>query len=319
MPTLYPLKFSPQFEYRPWGGRRLADLVSTVLPEGAPVGEAWLLSDRDGHQSVVAEGALKGTSLNRLLEQWPLELMGTERQACSRFPLLLKFLDVTDSLSVQVHPAGKTEAWVVLAAGGDALVYAGLKADTTAQLLRTAIAQGEVPGTLVPLTPQVGDAILIPAGTVHCLHDLLVFEVQENCDVTYRLYDWDRIDGRTHAPRPLQVEEALACIGFPPHPVCAATPVVECAEPVLRERLVGCSFFGLARVHARTTFMVGTVGAPSILVCIEGEGNVMHADTAFSLARGDLMLLPAALGACHCVPEASLTLLEVSLPRGVTA
>jgi mannose-6-phosphate isomerase len=317
MTALYPLKFVPQFEYRPWGGRRLAGLVSAPLPDASPVGEAWLLSDRAMHASVVADGPLRGTRLRQLLDQCALALLGPQALAAARFPLLLKFLDVTGTLSVQVHPAGKTEAWVVIAAGNDARVYAGLKPATTAPMLRAAIADGSVTGHLVSFVPRVGEAILIPAGTVHCLHDVLVFEVQENCDVTFRLHDWNRIDDRTHALRPLQVEQALQSIHFAEAPAVPAVPVVECAAPIRRERLLDSPFFGVARVHAGTSFMVGAVAAPRILVCLEGRGNVMHADEAWSLSRGDTMVLPAGIGVCRCVPEPNLTLLEVSLPQRV--
>ena len=319
MPSLYPLKFVPQFEYRPWGGRRLAGLVSSALPDALPVGEAWLLSDREDHASIVADGEMKGASLRQLLDQRPLEILGAYAPHLTRFPLLLKFLDVTGTMSVQVHPASKTEAWVVLASGSDSRLYAGLKPGTTVLGLGRALAHGTVPETLASFAPEVGEAILIPAGTVHCLHNLVVFEVQENSDVTYRLYDWNRVDGRSDVPRPLQVEQALASIDFSQRPVGPVAPVVECAAPILRELLVECSFFRLGRIAAATAFMVGAVGTPRILVCIAGGGNVMHADSAWPLTRGDTMLLPAALGVCHCVPEPSLTLLEVSLPHGAAA
>ena len=150
---LYPFRFDPLFQYRPWGGRRLADLLSIALPGDDPVGEAWILSDRDEHSSVVADGPLKGKTLGQLMNQWPDRLLGNRSGVFNRFPLLLKFLDARSALPVQVHPSdrqtkylpagetGKTEAWVVLAAGRESRIYAGLSPNTTPDLLREALAK----------------------------------------------------------------------------------------------------------------------------------------------------------------------------------
>ncbi len=223
---LYPLRFEPIYQYRLWGGRRLAKLLKAPLPGDGPIGEAWLLSDRDDHVSRVANGPLEGTTLRQLLEQFPDRLLGKLAGRFPRFPVLLKFLDARDKLSVQVHPAdgqrdyipagesGKTEAWVVLEAGPKSRIYAGLKPGTTRDDLKRALASRAVADLLPSFTPRVGDAVFIRAGTVHSLSDVVVFEVQENSDVTFRLYDWDRIDPNTGKPRPLQVEQAMACIDF---------------------------------------------------------------------------------------------------------
>src|SRR5580658_4687028 len=157
---LYPLRFEPIYQYRLWGGRRLADLLSATLPSG-PIGEAWILSDRDEHPSVVANGSLKGQTICRLLKEFPEELLGKLAGRFGRFPLLLKFLDAREMLSVQVHPAdaradllpagetGKTEAWVVLEAGKESRVYAGLKPGTNAADLRQSLATGRMADDLI--------------------------------------------------------------------------------------------------------------------------------------------------------------------------
>ncbi len=200
---LYPLRFQPIYQYRPWGGRRLADMLSVPLPGDGPIGEAWLLSDRDDHPSLVAEGPLKGKTIGQLLKESPEDILGNLAGHYARFPLLLKFLDVQGALSVQVHPSdahkelipsgnsGKTESWVVLEKGPEARIYAGLKPDTTPEVLRQAITKGTVSDHLASFGPRLGDAVFIRAGTVHSLRDVVVFEVQENSDVTFRLYDWD--------------------------------------------------------------------------------------------------------------------------------
>src|ERR1700722_17086838 len=146
--TLYPLKFDLIYQYRVWGGRRLADLLSKPLPPNDPIGEAWILSDRDDHPSRVTNGLLKGQTIKQLLEHSGEQLMGSLFGKFDRFPLLLKFLDCQQVLSVQVHPSdqlkkyipkgehGKTEAWVVLQTGKDARIYAGLKPGTTEQEIK---------------------------------------------------------------------------------------------------------------------------------------------------------------------------------------
>ena len=206
---LYPLRFEPIYQYRLWGGRRLADVLTAPLPGDGPIGEAWVLSDRDDHQSLVADGPLKGRTIGQLLKQWPEQVLGKLAGRFHRFPLLLKFLDARDMLSVQVHPSdrqvnylpagetGKTEAWVVLEAGTESRIYAGLKPATTQESLQQALINGTVADCLASFKPNPGDAVLIPAGTVHSLNDVVVFEVQENSDVTFRLYDWDHVDAKT--------------------------------------------------------------------------------------------------------------------------
>src|SRR6202167_470097 len=152
---LYPLRFTPIYQYRPWGGRRLADLLTEPMPSG-PIGEAWLLSDGDDHASQVAEGPLKGQTIGQLLKQFPEQMLGKLAHRFQRFPLLLQFLDAQEMLSVQVHPTkantdllpagetAKSEAWVVLEGGGQSRVYAGLKVGTTAADLRRSLANGTV-------------------------------------------------------------------------------------------------------------------------------------------------------------------------------
>jgi len=260
--SLYPLRFEPIYQYRPWGGRRLASLLSTPLPGDGPIGEAWLLSDREDHPSRVADGPLKGCSLGQLLQQWPGQMLGKLAGHFRRFPLLLKFLDVRDRLSVQVHPSdkqtqyipvgetGKTEAWVVLEAGPKSRIYAGLKPDATADTLRQALSKGAVADQLASFIPKAGEGIFIPAGTVHSLGDVVVFEVQENSDVTFRLYDWDHVDAKTGHPRPLQIEQAMACIDFAQGAIGPIAPMIDEEKPVLRERLFDCEYFGVWRFCA---------------------------------------------------------------------
>jgi mannose-6-phosphate isomerase len=324
---LYPLRFEPIYQYRLWGGRRLADLLNATLPSG-PIGEAWILSDRDDHPSRVANGALKGQTIGELLKQFPEQLLGKLAGRFRRFPLLLKFLDAREMLSVQVHPAdartdllpagetGKTEAWVVLEAGTESRVYAGLKPGTTADDLRQSLATGTMADDLLRFTPKPGDGVFLPAGTVHSLGEgVVVFEVQENSDVTFRLYDWGHVDAKTGHPREVQIEQALACINFTDGAAGLVTPMVETTKPVERESLFQCEHFRVWRLRGHLPFAVGAAGVARVLVCIEGAGQIEHAGATYAVGKGNVTLLPAVAGACVFRPNGTVNLLEIALPE----
>jgi mannose-6-phosphate isomerase len=169
---------------------------------------------------------------------------------------------------------------------------------------------------LASFTPKTGAGIFIPAGTVHSLGDVVVFEVQENSDVTFRLYDWDHVDAKTGKPRPLQVDQAMACIDFAQGAIRPVVSMVDEVKPVLRERLFDCEHFGLWRFGAESPFGVGAEGTPRVLVCLVGDGQVEHDGANYAIGKGDVLLLPAVVGACLCRPHGAISLLEISLPEG---
>jgi len=324
---LYPIRFEPIYQYRIWGGRQLADLLTAPLPDNDPIGEAWVLSDRDDHASIVADGPLKGQTIGQLMKKFPEQMMGTLAGKFNRFPLLLKFLDAHEMLSVQVHPSdmhkdfipegehGKTEAWVVLKSGSESRIYEGLKSGTTAENLRQSIANGKVEDHLSYFTPKRGDAVFLPAGTVHSLGgNIVVFEVQQNSDVTFRLYDWNHIDAKTGKPRALQIDQAIACIDFTQGEKAPVIPVLEEQKSVMRERLFQCEYFRLWRLSGKLPFTVGEKDIPRVLVCIDGEGKLKHNNTSYRIRKGDVWLVPAIVGSCLFCPNASVSLLEISLP-----
>ena len=325
---LYPLRFDPIYQYRLWGGRRLGELLTAPLPVDSPIGEAWVLSDREDHPSLVASGPLQGRTIGQLIDEFPEDLMGKLAARFHRFPLLLKFLDVHEMLSVQVHPGdertdllragetGKTEAWVVLEAVPASRIYAGLKSGTTLADLRKSLRDGTLPHRLRCVVPQAGDGVLIPAGTVHSLGgDVMVFEIQENSDVTFRLYDWGHVDSKTGQPRPLQVEQALASVCFGENSAGLVTPAVESTTPIRREQLFNDEHFLLWRLRGQSPFSVGSPDAPRVLVCVEGAGHLEDDEETYAVGRGDVWLLPSVLGACTFRPIDSVTLLEIAIPE----
>lgn len=329
--SLYPLGFVPIYEYRLWGGRRLSEQLTAPLPGEGPVGEAWLLSDRDGYMSPVLDGWLKGWSIREVLREFPEQVLGASAGSFPRFPLLLKFIDAHEDLSVQVHPSdrdvtllpagepGKTEAWVVLRSESHSRVYEGLTPGTTVDDLRAAVDAGTVAEHLIRFAPKPGDGFFIPAGTVHSLGgDVVVFEVQQNSDVTFRLYDWDRTDPNTGRPRALQVSEALACVDVAAGRDGPVAPVLGSATSVPRERLFLCDYFTVWRLRGTSPFTVGSAGSARVVVCIDGGGELEHDGEPYPCRKGDVLLLPAAIGACTFRPDRASVVLEIAIPEPST-
>jgi mannose-6-phosphate isomerase len=322
---LYPLRFDPIFKSAIWGGNRLAELLGRRPPIDGPIGEAWLLSDQGSNLSCVADGPLKGRTLRELLDQMAPRILG--RQPRRRFPLLLKFIDAQQALSVQVHPhdrhtdlvppgeQGKTEAWVVLHAEPDSRIYAGLRPGVGPAELQQALDRQTVEMCLHWFTPRPGDCVFIPAGTVHALGaGVVIFEVQQTSDVTFRLYDWNRVDARTGQPRELHIDQSFACTDFAAGPRQPEGPVNEATTPVLRERLTRCDYFTVWRHRGSQPFPVGAAGACRILVGLAGRADVDHVGKPCPIRKGDVLLLPAEIGRCNCHPVGEATLLECGLP-----
>ena len=325
---LYPLQFEPIYQYRLWGGRRLEEILTLPLPVDGPIGEAWLLSDRDDHQSKVVNGNLKDWTIGQLMNKFPEQLMGNLAGQFSKFPLLLKFLDAQKMLSVQVHPSdaykdllppgetGKTEAWVVLKAGPESLIYDGLKSGTTAQNLRESISKGTVEDHLSSITPNEDDAFFIPAGTVHSLGgDVVVFEVQQNSDVTFRLFDWNHVDSKTEKPRALQVDQALECINYSQGIASPIKAKEITTTPVKREQLFNAEHFELWRNSGKLPFTIGAKNEPRILVCLEGNGRLENENILYVVRKGDVFILPAVTGVCTFRPEGFVKVLEIEIPH----
>jgi len=323
MTALYPLRFRPIFRPYLWGGRRLETALGKQLGPGEHWAESWELCDHGQDQSIVQFGHLAETTLADLMAQFPNELLGRHNPQ-SRFPLLVKFLDANELLSVQVHPddalaakltppdLGKTEVWVVLESEPGSAVYAGLKPGVDRAALAEAIRQGRCQDCLHSFHPVPGDCIFLPAGTVHTFgNGVLVAEIQQSSDVTHRLFDWNRVgpDGR---PRPLHVELGLDAIDYHRGPV--APQELRPTDRPQVGRLVDCEKFLLDRWTFDSPLTVGGDGRFHIIVVLEGAIAIEVDPSGIPLPRGNTALLPASCGPTRLTPQVKTVLLDAYLP-----
>ncbi len=325
---MHPLILAPVYRRYLWGGRRFATALGRDLPPGDDFAESWELVDRPatdgGDQSVVAAGPLTGRPLGDLVRGHGRELLG-RHAPLPAFPLLFKFLDACRDLSVQVHPddiraarlsppdRGKTEAWYVIDAAPGSRIYAGLEPGVGQVELAAAIRAGTCADVLHSFEPRPGDCIFIPAGTVHAIGaGLLVGEIQQSSDVTYRLFDWNRT-GPDGKPRPLHVEagvEAVTKFG----PVAPVQPTAT-ADPAVK-RLVTSDYFLLDEVQPTNSWSVGGDDACHFLAVLEGAIAFADRWNLPTVRRGQTVLVPSAIGrqTLRTAPGTSTTLLHVALP-----
>jgi mannose-6-phosphate isomerase len=322
----YPLRFEPIFKHALWGGRSLRPLFGLEARDELE-GEAWLVSDQGDNLSQVTDGPLQGVTLRDLMLAHRKALIGDAAAPHGRFPLLLKLLDARQPLSVQVHPNdeqalhlepasagfGKTEAWVILKTEPGSLLYAGFREGAQSHQFRDALTGGTLPDVLHAFSPVPGDCVFLEAGTVHAIGGgLMLFEVQQTSDITYRLFDWGRVDAKTGQPRQLHIEPALLCANVERGPCRPVTP--EPLPGTERERLVSCRYFTLERFRTDKRFSVGAPGCCRLAVCVEGRAVVEHRGKSYPLKLGDVLLMPAVVGACPCIPDGTATILECGIP-----
>ncbi len=325
------LRFIPLHIEKVWGGRRLHGVFGRELPEATPIGESWEISGLREHLTRVAEGPFKGADLYRLAERHGNEIFGADfaRRCREDFPLLVKFIDASDVLSVQVHPNdeqarargfpnGKSEAWVVIATDEGACVYRGFKAGVGPDEFRAALDSGDVArveGCLEKIICRPGDVIDLPAGTVHAIgKGLLLCEIQQSSDITYRVYDWGRV-GLDGKPRALHVEEAMKVLDFgDPGPGTLAGREVELAggaRKVYRDSYP----FHLEVASTSGEAALDSPGGRFEIVCfLAGAGEITGpSGGTWPVASGQSAIIPAAwggyeartVGSCRCPDDAA--------------
>jgi mannose-6-phosphate isomerase len=322
----YPLRFVPILRRLIWGGRRLGTVLHKPIRDETDYAESWELSDYHDSVSVVQEGDLADTTLRQLVHTRGQELLGPALDPRDQFPLLVKFIDAHQVLSVQVHPDdetgrrlagdnGKTETWVILDAQPGSAIYAGLQQGVGRIELAEAIQSGKVEHLLHRFEPKPGDCVLIEAGTVHAIGaGVLLAEIQEMSDATFRVDDWGRLgaDGKS---RPLHIRQAMESIDFGRGPVNPIAPEV---EPIqgggTRERLSWSSYFALERLRLKQATTVGQFDRFTILMGLGGSSEVVHRAESVRLDFGQTLLLPAALGPCRVSPCGDSTVLTCVVP-----
>jgi mannose-6-phosphate isomerase len=320
---MYPLLLKPVLKRARWGGRRLESLFNKELGPETDYAESWEVVDRGDLQSVVENGEWRGWTLHSLLERHAKEILGPHA-GVPRFPLLIKLLDATDRLSVQVHPtceqaaamrfadSGKSEGWVILETASDSRLYVGVREGVDAGTLRNAIQSGTVEDCLHSFVPQPGDCVYVPAGTIHAIGEgIVLVEVQQSSDLTFRLYDWDRL-GTDDLPRQLHIDEALRCADFTRGPVTPVVPAVSWEGSARIEQLIDCAHFILRRTQTDAPISVKDDGEPHVLMMLSGTAELACGGESWRVPRGRTVLLPADRPHVRLSPLGPCAMLDVT-------
>jgi mannose-6-phosphate isomerase len=314
---LYPLMFQPIFKERVWGGRNLASLYGKPLPADFPIGESWEITDRPEGVSVITNGPLAGKDLHWLMEHHAAELLGPAKSQSGRFPLLVKLLDAQDDLSLQVHPPAhkaaelggepKTEMWYVAQATPKAQIYVGLKNGVTKEEFESKVRDGSVADCFHRHTVMAGDSMFLPSGRVHALGaGSVIFEIQQNSDTTYRVFDWNRV-GLDGKPRDLHIEQAMASIDFNDFEPAKMTASNNTSSSLSRRSLVDHELFSvdLLSLPPKSSLPLKHTG-PLVVAATQNSVSIYSDGTPVRLSTGQFAVIPAS------VSEVSLQTSEVT-------
>ena len=320
---LYPLKFDPIFKYRIWGGEKLKTVLNKEYSENL-IGESWELSDVPGDISIINNGEHKGTALDVLIEKFPNEILGKSvlQNFGQKFPLLLKFIDAKTPLSIQVHPDdalakerndsfGKSEMWHVMQADKDAELIVGFNKQETKETYKAAIENKEILSLLNSVKVNSGDTFYIPAGRIHAIGaGVLLAEIQQTSDITYRIYDYDRVDAKTNKTRDLHTEESLDAIDFEVQDKYISDYSKEENTP---NKLVHSPYFKTDITFLKNELVKDYSNRDSFVIymCVEGKSTVSYNEVNYSLNMGEIILLPANIDSVTLNGEAKI--LEVYL------
>lgn len=295
---LYPLKFKPIYKERIWGGQRLREVFAKDLPSKANIGESWELADLPEDKSQILNGPLSGKTIDEVIAEYGAAITGMSDYP-TPFPLLIKILDAQDVLSVQVHPdletckrtgkgQPKTECWYIIDTQPGGAIYKGLKPGTTKEQFAQAIEEGTCQEYLVKVPVRVGECHFLPSGTCHAIGaGLLIAEIQQPSDTTYRVFDWNRIDPKTGQGRQLHVEDALESIHF--------DSSADDLSVRLIGRLVDANEFKVDKGHQKPGCETLLSSQMKAIFILSGQGRVAS-ETAETVdfVKGDTLLIPAA-------------------------
>ena len=322
MSDLYPLKFNPIFKEKIWGGQKIKTILGKDFSPDKNCGETWELSGVKGNVSEVSNGALRGKTLTQLIHSQGEELLGKKiiKRFGTEFPLLVKFIDANDDLSVQVHPDdslarkrhdsfGKTEMWYIMQADEGSSLVTGFNRKMNKETYMDHFNKGQLMEILNQEKVSAGDVYFIPAGRVHTIgKGLLLAEIQQTSDVTYRIYDFDRVDDQGNQ-RELHVEDALDAIDYEFHENYR-TSYTDPKDG--KTKLVSCPYFTTNKLQVEKSMDMdhSSLDCFKIYVVLEGKGQIRFADGATDIAMGEVVLVPAAIQKYSLETSGGLTMLE---------
>jgi mannose-6-phosphate isomerase len=322
---LYPLQFQPIFKYRIWGGKKLETVLKKEF-SGENIGESWEISDVEGDETIVLNGLLQGSTLKQLIQQFKGELMGQKVYTSfgDKFPLLIKIIDAKTPLSIQVHPDdevakkrhnsfGKNEMWYVMDADKDAELIVGFKNETNRETFLETIKSGEIVDLLNSEKVQKGDTFYIPAGRIHAIGaGVLLAEIQQTSDITYRIYDYNRVDPTTGKKRKLHNDQAINVIDYRTY-IDYKTTYSQTEN--ISNTLVNSPYFKTNFLKITQILQMDYTELDSfvIYVCVSGSLEILFENEVFYLSKGMTILLPATTKIIRITPFKESTVLEVYL------
>ena len=321
--SLYPLRFKPILKSKIWGGDKLKTKLNKHS-EQSQLGESWEISGVKDDISVVADGELKGYNLKQIVESYQDKLVGKKvyAQFSDEFPLLIKFIDAADTLSVQLHPDdalakkrhnsfGKTEMWYIVDHDEDGFIIADLKEKLNEEQLRELIDKGELQQHLKAYPTEKGDTFFISPGLVHAIgKGVLLAEIQQTSDITYRLFDWNRKDDQGNE-RELHIEDSMEAVDLS----LTAQPKVDHDKRAEQVELVDNRYFTTSRLNLNTAKEIDLSRRDSFTIFINVSGKVEFAykDRSYSLSMGETVLIPAIIDKLQLTPSSTATLLDVHI------
>lgn len=319
--NLYPLQFQPILKERIWGGEKLKTVLNKAI-ESATTGESWELSTVEGDVSIVANGVLKGKSLLEVIDEAPNEILGTAvyQKFGKQFPLLFKYLDAREDLSIQVHPNdalakerhnsfGKTEMWYIMQADDDARIIVGFKEKSNANEYVENLENKSLLSILDDVKVKSGDVFFLETGTVHAIGaGLVVAEIQQTSDITYRIYDFDRVDAQGNG-RELHIDQALDAINYD-----KVDTYKEYTKEVNQSNVVvDCPYFTTNFVPLDGEVSVEKSGDTfTVYMCVEGSFELDYNGVRYSYKKGDTVLIPAAIKEFVLTGKASILEIYIS-------
>ena len=325
---LYPLKFHPIFKDKIWGGKKIQSILKKDFSPLDNCGESWEISGVRNNGSIIKNGHLSGQSLNQVIKEYKGQLLGENvyEKFQSDFPLLIKFIDANDDLSIQVHPDdklawerhqsfGKTEMWYIIQADENAELIAGFNQKMDKNAYLESFKNGTLMDVLNKEKAEEGDVFFIPAGRIHTIgKGLLLAEIQQSSDITYRIYDFDRKD-RNGNTRELHIDEALDAIDYKFYPEYKTNYDDKIDQPI---EIVKSAYFTTNKLILNSKIYrdIRSLDSFVIYICLQGEGHIEHNDTRTHIGMGEVLLMPAELNQYSLIPNDQIKLLETYITKG---